>query len=207
MIDIVVNHNTPALANTMLRLALNGIKEFHIIKAKNLKDGLSKTKSEFVIYLGDGIISTNCLTESLDLFHKSSSQFRKLAMVASAVASPKLVRKTFGYLLDEKGVKPVYKRHSSMPYSIQIGYLPGAILRTSALDAIIPQLKGDDLEDSYRVSVDFWLTGRMCYINPKATYVAMNFSSNNRINFIEDPWQDNYMMDELKRSWKREMVG
>ena len=205
MIEVIIKPKATWAYKSMIKLALEKVKGANIIYANSLVEGLPNVKSEFVCYIGNAIVDTDYFNDNLNIFIEYPA-FKKLSIVSSATLDKNLSKRVYGYTLDPDGVKPVYKKASSMPYALQIAYLPGAIIRFSAIDHIKEYLTGDDLKDSYQASVDFWMTGKRCYINPRSTYIDYRFNPTDDIKFSKDPWANHEPMQKIKLMWKREVI-
>jgi hypothetical protein len=126
-------------------------------------------------------------------------------MVASAV-DINTRHKIYGYMLSLEGSKPSILpsrfKSSSDPYIVQIAYVPGAILRKSALKDTL-RFK-DPLTDSIRLSLDLWLSGHMIQLNPESSYI----SQSERI--IDVPFHIAHLpegVDKLAVKWRKALVG
>lgn len=147
--------------------------EHEIIHAPSWREGLLLSKGEFVCFIEpDSDISENYFEINLKIF-TSQPLYRKLAMVASAVEIVASEHKLYGYLLSLEGslpsLMPSRIKSSQEPYSVQIAYIPGAIIRRSALDNV-DLIMDDPIATSVKLSVDFWLHGTRLCLNPNTTY-------------------------------------
>lgn len=128
-------------------------------------------------------IQLKALTENL---------IRRTSMLTSATAVKYWKNRFFGYQLGEvydDFVLPVSKNKSNTLYPIQVGYVPGAIIRVSMLEKALASL-GDvkDLQNdlvylSTQLSLAFWQqglengkgknpNGNPVYINPNQSYLT-----------------------------------
>lgn len=203
--DIVVGKDVTKDKLMLIDLAMEGVKSFQIIHASSLKAAVKYAKHEFMCYLGDGISSTNIIKSGMEVF-KDTPSYRKLSMISCSTRAHGDDRRVFGYTINESGVQPKYKRESLKPYGVQIGYIGGAIMRTSSLAKVAHMLSGNMLRDSYMLSVDLWLTGNRCVINPQAVYTDMEFNPEEKIVFTDDPWKDNKIMISVRSSWYKEVI-
>lgn len=206
MLDIIISQDAPQLTKTTLKLALEGLRGINVIEAPSLKEGLPQTRAEFVSFVGEGLLDSKHFKDNLQVF-LDQPKFKKLAMVSTAVANRSLEDKCFGFTLEPTGLVPVDHKSSSLPYALQIGYLPGAILRRSSVEHVAQYLTGNAMQDSYQASIDFWLTGKMCYINPAITYVDLMFGHEEPVRFNRDPWKNHEQMQQIKKMWKREVIA
>lgn len=191
-------------AEIVCRHDLMGL-DYEIIHAKSWEEGLARAHGEYISFIdSDADFSQDYFRENMALF-TNKKFFRKLAMVASAV-DVKTNHKVYGYLLSLSGsfptVSPSRIKSSNEPYVIQIGYVPGAIIRRSVLKHGI-RLK-DPLTDSIRFSLDMWLDGSMLYLNPNTSYIPHSLDGlTSPLHIINPP--DRY--ETLPPIWKSRMVG
>lgn len=204
MIDIIITTNE-ALPRTVLQIALKGLKGIHIIEASTFQSGLKQATHEYVCLINNGLVDSQHFKQNLTVF-LDQPKFKKLAMVSTAIADSTLAHRYYGYSLQAEGLTPVEKPSSSKPYALQIGYLPGAILRRSSVEHVAQYLTGSLMQDSYQISIDFWLTGKRCYINPNITYIDLSNDFEEPIAFLKDPWAKHQPMQEIKQMWKQEVI-
>ena len=104
-------------------------------------------------------------------------------MMSSSTGVNNWANKFYGYTVGNghaDGIVPSTDKKSGSPYPIQIGYVPGAIIRRKMLDNAIKSLKlsngaeRDLVQYSTCISLAFWQQGdgNPVYINPNATYVT-----------------------------------
>ena len=143
--------------------------------------------SEYVCYIeADCLVNSGYFGSMMGLF-KKNPYYRKLAMLSPSVGVKYWHDRVFGYNIDREWSKivdnqqtnnihlyPIKAKKSTSTYAIQVGYMPGSIIRTSALKDVLKknQCKGDELEMSARLSLAFWDTGRRVHVNPNSTYVT-----------------------------------
>ena len=172
-----------------------------VIVSPTWRDGLKRAKGEFVTMLEkDCVLGPNYFVTLMRVF-RSNSSFRKLAVVAPAVGVESWTKKIYGYKLKSNYAVPLMAPASSDPHFVQIAYLPGAIIRRSALHQMSPGEK-DLMLDSFNFSIYFWNSGNMVLLHPGVTYVStdeeldMNYQINEPGNW-----------DELTKMFRREMIG
>lgn len=149
--------------------------------SENWFDGLESIKNKYVCFVEpDCLVNSGYFTSQMGLFEKNK-YLRKLAMLSSAVAVSAWHNKFFGYSLSkefEGNVEPQHDKHSSSVYALEIGYLPGSIIRKSMLMPVLENLElatnfTDDLVLlSTQVSLAFWGQGdgNRVHINPNTAY-------------------------------------
>lgn len=152
-------------------------------------DALTKTKNNYVCFVEpDCLVSSGYFTSQLGLFQKNP-YFRKLAMLSASTAVNNWANKFYGYNIGNNhadGIIPNKDKKSSRPYPVQIGYVPGSIIRISMLTRALESLKASEaLTDDFiflstALSLAFWQQGdgNRVYINPNATYCTTEDSVN-----------------------------
>jgi hypothetical protein len=142
-------------------------------------EGLKKVRTPFVCLVeGDSIFSDNNLFSSVELMtddghniEKGTGGYLKLAAVSPAVSSN---RRHIYYKVEGNEVYAI-EEHQAVPYSAQIGFIPGAILRYSSIKDDINTLPWDEpnlVKMSSIVSLYLWNTNRRIKVNPDLTYIS-----------------------------------
>lgn len=203
--DIVVDKNCSKDKLMLIDLATSDMPSYQIIYSDSLKNAVKYAKHEFICYIGPGIVSTNIFKSGMEVF-KDTPSYRKLSMISCSTKEFGTNKRIYGYTIADTGVLPKYKRDSLRPYGTQVGYIGGSIMRTTSLAKVAHMLSGNMLRDSYMFSVDLWLTGNRCVINPQATYTDEYFAPEGKITFTEDPWADNATMISVRSSWYKEVI-
>jgi len=118
----------------------------------------------------------------------------KFAMLASCLGINNFANRIYNYRLDKikegefavgskkaeiKGwhVQPFREKLNSKPYEVQIAFVPGAVIRVSAIKDIIDDELWDDkdlVKLSTAVSFYLWNNGRRIKVNPNTTYVSLD---------------------------------
>lgn len=169
---------------------LRSVVDAELIVANSWLDGLNKSRTDFVCLIEpDCLVSSGYFSSNLSLFLKNK-QFRKLAMVSSAIGLNNWGNKIYGYHMERvtygkdddniqttcTEIQAFRERRSSSLFPVQVGFLPGAIVRRSAMQAILQEFKKLDMQDLVKLSTDIsfylWSTGRRVYVNPNTTYVS-----------------------------------
>lgn len=173
----------------------NLIKELYPLQDSELLvedswwQGLQKVKTPFVCLVEpDCVVSSGYFASNVGLFQKNP-YYRKLAMVSSAIGVRNFGNRIFNYEMQQtewegfeddiqtkEQIGANKEKHSSSLYPAQIGFVPGAVIRTSALlehAKDFAKLPTHNLvEFSARVSFKFWESGRRVEVNPNSTYVS-----------------------------------
>lgn len=162
---------------------IKSIPDAELIVAKDWFDAVSVIHNKLVCFVeSDCLVNSGYFASQLSLFNKNS-HMRKLAMLSSAVGVNNWANRIYGYKLGENyadGVIPVKEKVSSSVHPIQMGFLPGAIVRPSMLMKAIRTLdikdhtKMDLVSLSCALSLEFWKQGdgNRVHINQNTTYVT-----------------------------------
>jgi hypothetical protein len=172
-----------------------------IITVNNQDDYLAwkDAESEFISFVPPGrTISDGYFNELLSVF-ADRPLFRKLSMVSPSIdiagESP-----VYGWLVSPTSIMPSRIRSSTEPYAVQIGYLPGAIIKKTALERLQPKFTMADLDNSINLSLELWDSGLRCFIHPKVSFEGEH---RHGIPIKYQPVVD----EKVRKIWKREMVG
>lgn len=143
----------------------------------------AKVKNRYVCYVEpDCLVSSGYFKSQIGLFEKNP-MFRKLAMLSSSTGVNNWANKFYGYSVGNNhsdGVIPNKEKRSTAVYPVQIGYLPGSLIRYSMLKDALNTEKVSSTKDtnlvnlSTMISLAFWRQGdgNRVHLNPNATYVT-----------------------------------
>lgn len=164
--------------------------------------GMCAAQAEFICLLeADCVFSKGYFKKLLAGFSNKPS-YRKLAMVTPALGLNAWEARVYGYLITTTSVMPSRIKSSRDTYLIQMGFLPGAIIRRSSLP-IVP-ITADILTASMDMSIFFWNHGQRVALNPEVTYVTTN-QQYGIARMIADLAESE--MTNTRELWKRELVG
>lgn len=144
--------------------------EYEVIIQRDIQKAVEQAKGSFILFLEeDSAFEKGELAESLNMFLDNPS-YRKLAMITSAVDFDEM-SEPIRYNADDGvvGMSPV---SGDARYPVQIGYLYGSIIRTSAIKNIVLSKRKNTLYRSLQLSDFFWSTGLRIEINPLSVYYA-----------------------------------
>lgn len=162
---------------------IKSIPEAELIVAKDWFDAMDVAHNKLVCFVeSDCLVSSGYFASQIGLFNKSS-HMRKLAMMSSAVGVNNWANRVYGYKLGDNyvdGIIPVKEKVSTGIHPVQMGFLPGSIVRPNMLKKALETLnisnhKGMDLVHlSCAISLEFWKQGdgNRVHINPNTTYVT-----------------------------------
>lgn len=157
-------------------------------------EGIGRSRADMICLVEpDCLVSSGYFNTLYKLF-KKNNQFRKLAMLGSTVGLNNWGNQIYGYHLEKVTyglednrisqweIQPFKEKRSSSMFSIQVCYLPGALIRRSALQAILEEFEEFDLRDPVKLSTNvsffLWDSGRRVYVNPSTTYVSTQANDN-----------------------------
>jgi hypothetical protein len=162
-------------------------------------DSWKDAQSEFISFVPPGQRFTQEYFNQLLNVFSDRPLFRKLSMVSPTIEI-KGESSVYGWLLSPTSIIPSRIKSSLEPYAIQIGYLPGAIIKKTALERLQPRFKLADLHNSIDLSLELWDSGLRCYIHPK---VAIKGEHRHGLAISYKP----EVREEVQKIWKRELVG
>lgn len=197
---------------------LKDIPGSEIIISENWFDYLSKIKNKYVCFVeADCLVSPGYFVEQIKEFRINPG--RKISMLTSKTAVERWNNCFYGYFIEYKftqDVVPVRDKKSNKAYPIQVGYLPGAIIRLSMLNDALKELnvdnswKNDLVYLSSELSLAFWRqgangdskkvqNGNPVYINPSVTYVTTEDYVNDIGKFELDTFdlQDKFIKESI----------
>lgn len=198
---IIPNTDEPTVVQLTydnLRKELFSVDGSELIVADNWLAGLEKAQGDYISLVEpDCLVSGGYFSSNLGLFRKNAF-YRKLAMVSSCVGVDNWGNRIYNYKLDkvvagdEKlsvgywHIAAERRKKGSGLYPIQIGFVPGAIFRKSALQKLVKQvdLQNRDLVAlSTEISFNLWNSNRRIAINPNTTYVSTDRNIENPADF------------------------
>jgi hypothetical protein len=159
------------------------IPDGELIVAQNWFDALSVVKNKYVCLVeSDCLVSSGYFASQMGLF-KKNPYMRKLAMLSSATGVNNWATRVYGYKLGGNytdGIIPVLDKTSTSVHPVQMGFVPGAIIRVEMLKKALSTLKFSSHDDmnlvtmSAMISIAFWKQGdgNRVHINPNTTYVT-----------------------------------
>lgn len=205
MITVIIKHdgedNVIKLTYENLWRELKDIDGAQIIVSPSWFSALDQVKNKFVCFMeSDCLVSSGFFTSQLGLLQKNS-QNRRIAVMASSTSVEIWVNRFFGYDIASdyvEGFLPNKDKKSSVPYMVEVAYIPGALIRLATLKNLIKdkpkasEWEKDLVQLSVNLSLNFWSRGigngigTMVYINPNATYVTTEKYVNDITKFTPD---------------------
>lgn len=168
---------------------LKDIQGSELIVATDWFEALKHVKNSYVCLVeADCLVTPGYFQKQLDGLVKAP--LRKIAMLSPVVGVNHWDNKFYGYRVGgpyTDAVMPVTKRKSTGLYPVQIGYLPGSIIRIKMLKEALQMLEArsswqnDLVFLSAQLSMAFWhqsiggasgQNGNPVYLNPSVTYIT-----------------------------------
>jgi hypothetical protein len=190
---------------------LKDIPGSELIVSKNWFDELPSIKNNYVCFVeADCLINKGYFIKQLKEFRTNPG--RKISMLTAKTSVKNWDNCFYGYSIDYKFnnyVVPNRFKKSSSAYPVEVGYLPGAIIRLSMLREVLNSLPINDLVLlSTQLSLAFWRqglggqngqNGNPVYINPNVTYVTTEDYVNDIGKFDFDPTdlQDKFIRESV----------
>lgn len=183
---------------------LGDIQGAEIILEDTWGEGLKRVRTPYVSLIEpDCVFSSSYYSSNYGLIKKAHEKtgngrmgaggYQSLAMISSCLGVRDFANRIYNFELDKVRIKDTFKtsegdltmkewhimpnrnKLSSVLYHVQVGFVPGAIIRMSALKDIIEDelWAGEDLVKlSTALSFYLWDTGRRIQLNPNTTYVS-----------------------------------
>lgn len=191
MITVYIRDDEPKvieLTYENLFKELKDIPKSEIVIVNKWFEGLDKTKNPYTCFVeADCLVNSGYFSSQLGLIKKNSN--RNIAVLSSATAMNDWGNRFYGYHIGNNytdGLIPSREKKSKHIYPVQVGFLPGALVRRNMLGKIMHDLKWPvDIQRDLRllstvISFEFWKRdGFRVYINPNSTYVSTDDSINN----------------------------
>lgn len=152
---------------------------------------LENIKNRYICFVeADCLVSPGYFKAQLEGFSKKGFS-RNMGIMSSATAVNYWDNKIYGYKVGP-GIIPNRQPKSSNPFSTQVAFIPGSIIRMTMLKACLRKLNNyDDLVRlSTELSMAFWEKsalsdgkGYRVYVNPKVSYLTTEDYVNDIGNF------------------------
>lgn len=161
-------------------------------------NGVAIAEGKFICFLEEGSDFRGgfFIRGLLDML--ANPNFRKLAMVSPAVED--FAGRGVLYQLDLAGSRAWDEMRSINPYPVQVGYLPGAIIRSSSLKEMdfksILKNETQPADVSAEVCIALWESGQMVHVDPRMTYMT-------DITLFADPHSTS---EQVEGIWKRQSI-
>lgn len=193
MVTVIVKRtdepNVIQLTQELIMKELSQLNGSEMLLEDSWSEGLRKVRTPYVCLVepdctpGEGFIAS-----SLKQLHKNSKGklgrgaggggYTKLAMLTPTLGVKIFSDCIYGYELrvaDGKvGVVPSRKRKSKVPFHVQVGFVPGALIRYGSIKEILNLFDwdGNPVQLSVELSLHLWDTNRRIQLNPAVEYVS-----------------------------------
>lgn len=165
LLSVITPDNQPGMQR-MLKKELEGIDAEVLVKEWG--EGLLEATGDYTCLLEkDSAIQQGTILDNLQIFLDKPA-YRKLAMVSPMVDIPQ-AKNNISFTYDE-GLSAIIKQTSDEYHATRVGYVPGAIIRTSSLRKAIVSLDHHPTLLSCMLSLFFWESGLRIALNPKSLY-------------------------------------
>lgn len=212
---------------------LGSINGAEIILEDTWSEGLKKVRTPYVSLVEpDCVFSSSYYSSNYGLIAKAHAKtgqykdwqrygggggYQKLAMVASCLGIKDFNNRIYNFELDKvndgetnkvklKGwhIVPSKRKLDLKLYHVQVGFVPGAVIRMSAIKDIIEDKMWEDsdlVRLSTALSFYFWDTGRAVQLNPNTTYVSSDD------NLEKPPLFDTKVPDKVANIFTQRGIG
>lgn len=173
--------NVVKLTYELLFRELKDLPDSELIVSENWMDELDNIHNDFVCPVeADCLVSSGFFTSQMGIY-KKSEYMKKMAMLSSAVGVNNWANRIYGYKLGGAhfdGIIPIKEKTSGAIHPIQMGFVPGSIIRVKMLKKALAtadvEFQPNLVKMSALISMAFWEQGdgNRVHINPNTTYVT-----------------------------------
>lgn len=200
MITVIVKRNTEPtviqLTEENIMRELESIPGCELLLEESWAVGLKRVRTQFVCLVeADHVMSPGFLALNFERLMrgtrtnaKKGGGYTKLAMLSSKIGIKRFDHCIYNYEFHEPrwDIHPVLNHQHEELYPVQIGFVPGSLIRMSAIKgANLPWDDPNLIAMSAAVSLHFWATNRRVELNPETTYVSNQ-------NYLEQPINSKY---------------
>lgn len=190
---------------------IKDIPNAKIIVTDNWIEEVAKVDTKYAcIVEADCLLSSGYFHSLLGFIKKNDMELNKMAMMSSTTAVRNWAVRFYGFSVGNEHLDKIFpnvkkKDTNRSFYTVQIGYIPGAILRTKFLKQIVEDIKPqlswhkDTVFLSAQLSVGFWEKNWMVYIAPAVAYCTTEDYVNDVASFELDN-------TDILKKFKRESV-
>lgn len=187
MITVIVKRNAEPtviqLTQENIMRELSSIPGSEMLLEESWGNGIKRVRTPFVCLVeSDCVMSTAYLSSNFEQLQngtqtegKKGGGYTRLAMLSSCLGIRNFKNRIYNYNFRQPkwDIYPVKAKHSTVLYPVQIGFVPGALIRMSAIkDAVLPWDDPNLLAMSAAISLHLWSTNRRVEVNPNVTYVS-----------------------------------
>lgn len=166
-----------------------------IIVTDNWVEEIAKLGTKYTcIVEADCLLSSGYFNSLLGFIKKNDMELNKMAVMSSTTAVKNWAVRLYGFSIGNDYLDKIIPNNQKKDisrsfYTVQIGYIPGAILRTKFLkqvaEIVHPQSswQNDMVFLSAQLSIGFWEKNWMVYIAPAVAYCTTEDYVNDIANF------------------------
>lgn len=164
----------------------------------------TKKNNSFICFVeSEGVFSDGYFLQ-ISEFLNSNKMYRKMAMISPVTSVIRWNNKLYGYHLNNDTISPTYAPKSTSQHQIQMGFVPGSVIRKSTFNKIKDSILLQT-EDLFLLSIDvslaFWDhgDGNSVHLLPNIGYATMDDT-------IESPFVYVGIPDRIKEKFKKEFI-
>lgn len=193
MVTVIVKRtdvpNVIQLTQELIMKELSQLNGSEMLLEDSWSDGLKKVRTPYVCLVEpDCTPSEGFIVSSLRKIHPNikgklgrgagGGGYTKLAMLTPSLGIKVFTNIIYGYELQvndgQVKVVPSRLRKSTVPFHVQIGFVPGALLRYSSVKEVLDKFDwdGNPVQLSTELSLHLWDTNRRIQLNPVVEYVS-----------------------------------
>lgn len=215
MLSVIIQNkgedNVVQLTYENLWHELKDIPGAELIISEDWFDYIPKIKNNFVCFVeADCLVSEGYFDKQIKEIQNNPG--RKISMLTAKTAVKYWDNYFYGYSVGTS-IMPIAEQKSSSAYPVEIGYMPGAIIRVSMLKDTLDEdaePSNDLVYLSSELSLTFWRqgadgqskkvqNGNPVYINPNVTYVTTE-------GYVNDIGKFSFDIADLKDKFAKESI-
>lgn len=136
-------------------------------------------KNRYICFVEpDCLVSPGYFNHQLEGYKKRGYS-RLTGIMSSTTAISYWDNIIYGYCAGSNllGTMPNRQKKSSSPFTVQVAYIPGAVIRMTMLKTVLKDLKAEGITSdlvyfSSELSLAFWRRGYRVILNPHSTYLT-----------------------------------
>lgn len=187
MVTVIIKRNAEPtviqLTQENIMRELQSMNNSEMLLEDSWATGLKKVRTPYVCLVeADCILNSGYLFSSVSVMMsdnhnpiKRTGGYLKRAMLSSPVGIKSFSKRIYNYETMSGRIEPNYDVRSISPYHVQIGFVPGAIIRMTAIKDIINKFdwnEPDLVRLSTKLSFYLWNSNRRVQVNPTNIYVS-----------------------------------
>lgn len=203
---VILNNGEPSVVQLTFENLYKELKDIYgselLIKDKWFD--LEGIKNRYVCFVeADCLVEPGYFVSQLEKFQEKGYS-RNMAVMSSTTSINYWHNKIYGYQINTQsyGISPNRKPKSRVPFTVEVAYIPGAIIRVSMLKTILKDFNHQTADLVYlssEISMALWHKSAECqgkgyriYLNPRTSYLTTEDYVNDLGKF--DPQVNNNVM-------------